>query len=139
MSRFRNYWYDTISAGWAKRITARKDSAVWPVLTLLASRPLVNAAVLEFELSLDYMRMKRAMDTLTKAGIVVGVDKFKRDRFLAGPGNAGGCGCLCRARRKAAALGGSTTTCHSQHRAGSAGANQLSLCQDRLWCPQALG
>lgn len=74
-----------ITASWQDRVKARTDSAVWPVLKLLASRPVVNAAVLESELGLDYMRMKRAMDTLTEAGITVGVDKFKRGRFWRAP------------------------------------------------------
>ncbi|MEZ2390403.1 hypothetical protein AB6813_12800 [bacterium RCC_150] len=74
-----------ITEGWADRITARRDSAVWPVLDLLARQPVVNAAVLESKLGLDYMRQKRALDTLEEAGIVVGVDKYKKGRFWRAP------------------------------------------------------
>ncbi|MGJ9403913.1 Fic family protein [Arthrobacter sp. KK5.5] len=70
-----------IAESWRGKIKARADSAVWPVLELLESRPVVNAAVLEAELGLEYMRMKRAMDGLAEAGIVVGVDKYKQGRF----------------------------------------------------------
>ncbi|MGO4651150.1 Fic family protein [Arthrobacter sp. 2RAF22] len=74
-----------ITEGWADRITARRDSAVWPVLDLLASQPVVNAAVLGSKLGLDYMRQKRALDALEEAGIVVGVDKYKKGRFWRAP------------------------------------------------------
>jgi Fic family protein len=74
-----------ITEGWADRITARRDSAVWPVLDLLASQPVVNAVVLKSKLGLDYMRQKRALDALEEAGIVVGVGKFKKGRFWRAP------------------------------------------------------
>lgn len=74
-----------ITESWKSKVKARSDSAVWPVLELLAKRPVVNATILESELGLDYMRMKRAMDTLADAGVVVGVDKFKRGRFWRSP------------------------------------------------------
>lgn len=75
----------TITESWASKITARRDSAVWPVLNLLARQPVVNAAVLETKLGLDYMRQKRALDVLEAAGVVVGVDKFKKGRFWRAP------------------------------------------------------
>ncbi|MCO4236323.1 Fic family protein [Pseudarthrobacter raffinosi] len=75
----------TITESWASKITARRDSAVWPVLDLLARQPVVNAAVLETKLGLDYMRQKRALDVLEAAGVVVGVDKFKKGRFWRAP------------------------------------------------------
>ena len=75
----------SIAESWRGRVKARADSAVWPVLELLESRPVVNAAVLESELGLDYMRMKRAMDVLVEAGVVIGVDKYKRGRFWRAP------------------------------------------------------
>ncbi|MFC9352840.1 Fic family protein [Arthrobacter sp. NPDC057013] len=74
-----------ITTSWADKIKARRDSAVWPVLDLLARQPVVNAAVLESKLGLDYMRQKRAMDSLEAAGIVIGVDKFKKGRFWRSP------------------------------------------------------
>jgi Fic family protein len=74
-----------ITEGWASRVTARSDSAVWPVLDLLARQPVVNAEVLETKLGLDYRRQKRALDALEEAGIVVGVNKFKKGRFWRAP------------------------------------------------------
>ncbi|MET3919943.1 Fic family protein [Arthrobacter sp. UYEF20] len=74
-----------ITEGWAARIAARGDSAVWPVLDLLARQPVVNAEVLESKLGLDYRRQKRALDALEEAGIVVGVNKFKKGRFWRAP------------------------------------------------------
>lgn len=74
-----------ITEGWSSRITARSDSAVWPVLDLLARQPVINAAVLESRLGLDYMRQKRALDTLEEAGVVIGVDKYKKGRFWRAP------------------------------------------------------
>lgn len=74
-----------ITQSWASKITARRDSAVWPVLDLLARQPVVNAAILETKLGLDYMRQKRALDALEAADVVVGVDKFKKGRFWRAP------------------------------------------------------
>lgn len=75
----------SIADSWKTTIKARKDAAVWKVLDLLESRPVVNAAVLERELGLDYLRSKRAMDLLAENGIVIGVDKYKRGRFWRAP------------------------------------------------------
>ena len=44
-----------------------------------------TAAVLETSLGLDYMRQKRALDALEAAGVVVGVDKFKKGRSWRAP------------------------------------------------------
>lgn len=74
-----------IHESWAEKVKARRDSAVWPVLELLARQPVVNAAVLESQLGLDYMRQKRAMDALESAGIVIGKDKYKKGRFWRSP------------------------------------------------------
>ncbi|WP_427132108.1 hypothetical protein [Pseudarthrobacter sp. S9] len=74
-----------ITYGWASKITARRDSAVWPVLDLLAGQPVVNAAILESKLGLDYIRQKRALDALEEAGIVVGVAKYKKGRLWRAP------------------------------------------------------
>ena len=76
---------ETITEGWKGKVKARSDSAVWPVLELLARQPVINAAVLEHDLGLDYMRQKRALDALENAGIVVGVDKYKKGRFWRAP------------------------------------------------------
>lgn len=75
----------SIAESWKTKITARKDAAVWRVIELLESRPVVNAAVLETELGLDYLRSKRAMDLLVENGVVIGVDKYKRGRFWRAP------------------------------------------------------
>ncbi len=75
----------SIANNWRDRISARRDSAVWSVLELLGSRPVVNATVLQAELGLDYMRMRRAMDSLAEAEIVIGVDKYKKGRFWRAP------------------------------------------------------
>lgn len=74
-----------ISSSWREKITARRDAAVWKVLDLLARQPVVNAATVQSRLGLDYMRSKRAMDSLETVGIVVGVDKFKQGRFWRAP------------------------------------------------------
>lgn len=75
----------TITNSWREKITARSDAGVWKVLDLLAGQPAVNAATIRGRLGLDYMRSKRAMDSLGSAGIVVGVDKFKQGRFWRAP------------------------------------------------------
>ncbi|MBG0738923.1 Fic family protein [Paeniglutamicibacter antarcticus] len=74
-----------ITERWASRISARADSAVWQVLDLLARQPVVNSETLETKLGLDYRRQKRALDALEEAGVIVGVNKFKRGRFWRAP------------------------------------------------------
>lgn len=74
-----------IAETWRGNVKVLADYAVWPVLELLESRPVVNAAVLESELGLDYMCMKRAVDFLAEASIVIGIDKYKHGRFWPGP------------------------------------------------------
>lgn len=73
-----------VTESWRDRVSARKDSAVWPVLDLLSRQPVVNAASLE-GLGLDYNRVWRAMGTLKDAGIVVGVNKYQKGRFWRAP------------------------------------------------------
>lgn len=75
---------EAISESRKSKVKARSDSAVWPVLDLLARQPVINADSLN-RLGLDYMRAKRAMDTLTDAGVVIGVDKYKKGRFWRSP------------------------------------------------------
>lgn len=61
---------ERITTGWRVRITARRDAAVWRVLDRLAAQPVINAAVLQEDLGLDYRRAKRATDQLEAAGIL---------------------------------------------------------------------
>lgn len=75
---------EQVTDRWRNEITARSDSAVWPVLELLARQPVVNAASLE-KLGLDYNRTYRAMNTLADAGIVIGINKYKKGRFWRAP------------------------------------------------------
>jgi Fic family protein len=74
-----------ITEGWATSVTARRDSAVWPVLDLLARRPVINSALLESDLGLDYMRQHRAMAALEDAGVVIGAGKHRRSRYWFAP------------------------------------------------------
>lgn len=73
-----------IRESWRTKVKARADSAVWPVLDLLSRQPVVNQDSLT-KLNLDYMRSKRAMDTLAEAGVVIGIDKYKKGRFWRAP------------------------------------------------------
>lgn len=75
---------ERVTAGWREKITARSDSAVWPVLDLLARQPVVNAHSLEL-LGLDYNRTYRAMTALQEAGVVIGVNKYQKGRFWRAP------------------------------------------------------
>ncbi|APF41895.1 cell filamentation protein Fic [Neomicrococcus aestuarii] len=75
----------SIADSWRSKIKARKDAAVWRIIELLESRPVINADVLNEELGLEYLTSKRAMDQLIEAKIVIGVDKYKRGRFWRAP------------------------------------------------------
>lgn len=76
---------ERITTGWRERITARRDAAVWRVLDRLAAQPVVNAAVLQEDLGLDYRRAKRATDQLEAAGILVAKDKHRMGRLWRAP------------------------------------------------------
>lgn len=73
-----------VTDSWRDRIKARSDSAVWPVLDLLARQPVVNTQSLE-SLGLDYPRLHRAMTALIDADVVIGVNKYKKGRFWRAP------------------------------------------------------
>lgn len=74
-----------IRAGWNDRITARSDSAVWRVAELLTRRPVVNSVLLRDELGLRTDHMRRYLDPLTEAGIVVESSGRTRDRIWRAP------------------------------------------------------
>lgn len=66
-------------------LDARKDSAAWKILPLLAGNPVLSAEKLSLALDLDYPRLKRAMDSLERAGIVTAHGKYKHRRYWVAP------------------------------------------------------
>lgn len=59
-----------IQAQWQERVTVRSDSAVWPIMELLARRPVINTSVLHAELGIGANHVTRYMDRLLEAGVV---------------------------------------------------------------------
>ncbi|MCV7247820.1 Fic family protein [Mycobacterium koreense] len=74
-----------IRAGWATRVTARRDSAVWKVVDLLVKRPVFNAALLRHELGIATGNARRYIDPLVDAGIVVEFTDRTRNRAWRAP------------------------------------------------------
>lgn len=70
---------------WNDVITARSDSAVWKVADLLARRPVVNAALLAQELSIESTNAHRYLNPLTKVGILVETTSGPRNRVWRSP------------------------------------------------------
>lgn len=74
-----------IREGWNDVITARSDSAVWKVADLLTRRPVVNAALLAQELSIESSNAHRYLNPLTNAGILVETTNGPRNRVWRSP------------------------------------------------------
>ncbi|KLO27634.1 Fic family protein [Mycolicibacter heraklionensis] len=74
-----------IRSSWNERVTARSDSAAWKVADLLTRRPVVNSALLRDELGLRTDHLRRYLDPLAEAGIVVESSGRTRDRIWRAP------------------------------------------------------
>lgn len=61
---------DTIRASWNARVTARRDSGVWPLLDAVARRPVLNATIAAEELGVHPTNVYRLLNALTEAGIL---------------------------------------------------------------------
>lgn len=71
---------DAIRASWNSCIKARRDSGVWPLLDLVARRPVLNAVVAAEELGIHHTNVYRLLNTLTEARILQ-----SKKEHLAGP------------------------------------------------------
>ena len=61
---------NTVRASWSNRITARSDSGVWPLLEVVARRPVLNAMVAAEELGVHHTNVYRLLNTLTDARVL---------------------------------------------------------------------
>lgn len=61
---------DTVRASWNARVTARRDSGVWPLLDVVARRPVLNAAIAAEEVGVHPTNVYRLLNALTEAGIL---------------------------------------------------------------------
>ncbi|HEX5598585.1 MAG TPA: Fic family protein [Micromonosporaceae bacterium] len=69
-----------IRTGWESRISARRDSAVWRVLSLLMRHPVVNAQLLASELGVVHSNVYRYIEPLVQAGVLAEFTDRKRNR-----------------------------------------------------------
>jgi len=60
----------SIQAQWHEKVKARSDSAVWPIMDLLARRPVINTALLHAEVGIRASHVTRYLDRLLEAGVV---------------------------------------------------------------------
>jgi len=70
---------------WTRRITARRDSAVWRILDVIVERPVVDAALLSSELAIAPTNVYRSLRPLVDAGILVEFTDSKRNRRWRAP------------------------------------------------------
>lgn len=70
---------------WQQQLTARSDALAWKVLPLLLQRPVVTTRVVVDELGTSLVSAGNALDTLERAGIVVGAQLDKRTRLWRAP------------------------------------------------------
>jgi len=67
--------------GFLAGLSARGDSAAWPLVDLLMRQPVVTAARVAQELGVSARSARNALDQLTEAGVVTLVAAVKRDRM----------------------------------------------------------
>lgn len=67
----------TIRRSWRDRVTARSDSGVWALLDLVARQPVLNAHVVAEQLGATVTNVYRHLDTLRRAGILVGKNEYR--------------------------------------------------------------
>lgn len=67
-----------VRAGWASKVTARSDAAVWRLMDLVARQPVVNTAVVQRELGITHTNAMKAIGRLVDVGALAEVGGRRR-------------------------------------------------------------
>ena len=76
---------DSVLGEWRQQLTARSDALAWKVLPLLLQRPVLTTRIVVDELGASLVSAGNALETLERAGIVVGAQLDKRTRAWRAP------------------------------------------------------
>lgn len=76
---------DSVLGEWRQQLTARSDALAWKVLPLLLQRPVLTTRIVVDELGASLVSAGNALETLERAGIVVGAQLDKRTRSWRAP------------------------------------------------------
>ena len=76
---------DSVLGEWRQQLTARSDALAWKVLPLLLQRPVLTTRIVIDELGASLVSAGNALETLERAGIVVGTQLDKRTRAWRAP------------------------------------------------------
>ncbi len=71
-----------VQDGWRRRITARRDSAVWKVIDVLPEYPVAGAEQIATAVGTDSRNIHRQLRALVDAEILVGGQHYKSRRYL---------------------------------------------------------
>jgi len=74
-----------VRAGWAQRVTARRDAAAWRVLDVLLRHPVVNASLVAAELGISMPNVYRPIEQLVSDGVLVEFTDKRRNRAWRAP------------------------------------------------------
>lgn len=74
-----------VRAGWAALVSARSDSAVWPLMDLLLRQPVVTSRVVVAELAVSPPAAHEALRRLSEAGILNESTGRRRNRVFRAP------------------------------------------------------
>jgi len=69
---------DAVRARWTASVTARSDSAVWPLVDLVLRQPVIGTAAVQAELGISHTNAMRAISRLVDAGALVEVGGRRR-------------------------------------------------------------
>ena len=64
--------------GWAAKVKARSDSAIWPLMDLVLRQPVINTAVVQAQLGVSHTNAMKAIGRLVEAGALAEVGGRRR-------------------------------------------------------------
>lgn len=68
--------------GWHGQLRVRRDSASWKILDLLPVHPVIDAELVAREIGIHPNNVRRVVEPLIEAGILVGRQHYKSHKFL---------------------------------------------------------
>ena len=64
--------------GWASKVKARSDSAIWPLMDLILRQPVINTAVVQAQLGVSHTNAMKAIGRLVEIGALAEVGGRRR-------------------------------------------------------------
>lgn len=70
-----------IRGGWADTVKARRGATAWRVADLLVRQPVLDAAIVGYELGVEPRNAQRSLEPLVEGGVLTEFTGFKRNRM----------------------------------------------------------